>query len=523
MAVNAATPSVVKGCNEFPKLGYRSDRGIVVQIKRILIAFSIGLLAQSPQVLSQIEPLDYLMARVSSELGEPLQASTNIGFIGGQTRSISVALGSSDAFDEYGVRRYQVFDMLEFSLSTNAAENAVLRITSSTDMYEPSLRLVVEVNTAGQVLLFPIEVLIPALDQSGKERRLMLSRPADTLWRIANRTRDESVSNDQQMLALQRLNASSFQSSNINGLRPWSMLSLPDFLEASEISNAQARQEVAAQNQLWQQSSQPNSLGPRYDPSRDQVLGQVRITQPETSAKTPEQTGSLEREVPPEPRFAQPIEQPAAGSSPPSSAAMDFNEPMSNDTLARRDQDEMVSAAEPLTVEETDPFDLEQLEEQIREEESGQLDSMAKIISDLGSVGVVGSAILFALILLLVLRRRTAQQEKELEEALSGRLAGGGADVEDQHTDDKAQGDIAGNGSSNIDERLSEEFFEREQSADSAGENVFTTRLKLAEAYIEMGDESGALDMLDEVMADGSAEQQEVARRIMERLKGADG
>jgi pilus assembly protein FimV len=64
-----------------------------------------------------------------------------------------------------------------------------------------------------------------------------------------------------------------------------------------------------------------------------------------------------------------------------------------------------------------------------------------------------------------------------------------------------------------------------EDSQDDEGsvkQDVFTTRLKLAEAYIEMGDEHGARDMLQEVIADGSAEQQDVARRIMARLDGGD-
>ena len=37
-----------------------------------------------------------------------------------------------------------------------------------------------------------------------------------------------------------------------------------------------------------------------------------------------------------------------------------------------------------------------------------------------------------------------------------------------------------------------------------------------------MGDEHGARDMLQEVIADASAEQQDVARRIMARLDRGD-
>jgi FimV-like protein len=37
-----------------------------------------------------------------------------------------------------------------------------------------------------------------------------------------------------------------------------------------------------------------------------------------------------------------------------------------------------------------------------------------------------------------------------------------------------------------------------------------------------MGDTDGATEMLEEVMADGNLEQQEVARRIMERVDNGD-
>ena len=41
----------------------------------------------------------------------------------------------------------------------------------------------------------------------------------------------------------------------------------------------------------------------------------------------------------------------------------------------------------------------------------------------------------------------------------------------------------------------------------------------MAEAYLEMGDEDGAEGMLEEVIADGSPEQQALARRILARLE----
>ena len=60
------------------------------------------------------------------------------------------------------------------------------------------------------------------------------------------------------------------------------------------------------------------------------------------------------------------------------------------------------------------------------------------------------------------------------------------------------------------------------EEAEENQEDVFTTRLKLAEAYIEMGDRDGAVDMLQEVIADGSSDQQDIARRIMDRIENGD-
>ena len=60
------------------------------------------------------------------------------------------------------------------------------------------------------------------------------------------------------------------------------------------------------------------------------------------------------------------------------------------------------------------------------------------------------------------------------------------------------------------------------EEAEKTQEDVFTTRLKLAEAYLEMGDRDGAVDMLQEVIADGSPDQQDIARRIMDRIENGD-
>ena len=56
---------------------------------------------------------------------------------------------------------------------------------------------------------------------------------------------------------------------------------------------------------------------------------------------------------------------------------------------------------------------------------------------------------------------------------------------------------------------------------ETSNTEVYTTRLKLAEAYLEMGDEAGARDMLNEVVAEGDDAQKALAKSIIQRIDDA--
>ena len=51
-----------------------------------------------------------------------------------------------------------------------------------------------------------------------------------------------------------------------------------------------------------------------------------------------------------------------------------------------------------------------------------------------------------------------------------------------------------------------------------SGTDECATKLDLARAYIDMGDQEGARDILNEVVEEGSEQQQQEARSLMERL-----
>ena len=308
----------------------------------------------------------------------------------------------------------------------NSAENYLLDIDSASPLNEPSLRFVVAFTGGGETSLMPIEVLIPVLDDVGIQRPTLLSRPNETLWRIANRTRDDEITNAQQMLAVQQLNPESFRASNINGLKPWSMLALPDFVEAQSVSRHQAEIEVAEQNAGWRRGV----LGDAPAPA---PVGRVRITEvddPDSRLKVvPEvfETASVDAilentlndsletpELPAEPAVEQTanLTDPAVQVSVPSPGASD------SPTDPGSVEDPLLFSGEGLQGSPEDPFDLDQIEQQIREEENTAFTRTLETFLSFRSMWLIGGIALIALLVPILLRRRAAEQEKRWKECL---------------------------------------------------------------------------------------------------------
>lgn len=80
----------------------------------------------------------------------------------------------------------------------------------------------------------------------GKSYRV---KEGDTLAEIANRTKDNTVSLDQMLVALYRANPDAFIGDNINRLRAGRVLSVPDAATAAAVSKGEARSTVVAQAQ----------------------------------------------------------------------------------------------------------------------------------------------------------------------------------------------------------------------------------------------------------------------------------
>lgn len=51
------------------------------------------------------------------------------------------------------------------------------------------------------------------------------------------------------------------------------------------------------------------------------------------------------------------------------------------------------------------------------------------------------------------------------------------------------------------------------------GDDAVATKLDLARAYMDMGDPDGARSMLEEVIGEGNAAQQDEARKLLDSLR----
>ena len=81
---------------------------------------------------------------------------------------------------------------------------------------------------------------------------------SDTLWEVALRVRpDRSVSVQQTMLAIQRLNPDAFVNGNINRLRAGEILRVPDLSDIQSVDQQQAVSEVVRQNQQANLGAEP--------------------------------------------------------------------------------------------------------------------------------------------------------------------------------------------------------------------------------------------------------------------------
>ncbi|NRP14517.1 MULTISPECIES: FimV/HubP family polar landmark protein [unclassified Marinobacterium] len=262
---------------------------------------ALSIAVSSALLASQANALGLGELNVKSALNEPLQAEIQLLQVRDLKASdIRPKLADDDAFSLAGLSRSGVLSSVDFDVELNAQGGAKVVISSDTPVREPFISFLMEVNWPNGRLVREYTLLLdpplfveaaaqptpisvpstPVTDSLQKEglkaepEKVLKANPAqtvqttlrtetssanqvyvdvnDTLFALAqSNLPDESVSVNQMMLAIQRLNPSSFPTNNINVLKAGTVVTLPNSAQANELSVRQAAIEVRKQYEDW--------------------------------------------------------------------------------------------------------------------------------------------------------------------------------------------------------------------------------------------------------------------------------
>lgn len=270
-------------------------------------------------------------------------------------REILIGLASRDDFERIGVDRPYFLSDLKFELDMSSPAGPVVKVTSTKPVREPFLNFIIQAQwPSGKVLreytlLLDLPVFSDAPAQpvaatqtasarssekkpvaqapqsdtrynprsSFEEGRTSSSRTSavsqestsqssayagvdvigpvkanQTLWEIASQVKpDRTVTVQQTMLAIQRLNPDAFINNNINLLKRGQILRIPDAAQIKEFSRQEAVRSVAQQNAAWSGGASDSDVqlsGSKSYASQDEesskAEGRLKLYSPEDSS-----------------------------------------------------------------------------------------------------------------------------------------------------------------------------------------------------------------------------------------------
>ena len=272
---------------------------------------------------------------VLSGLGQPLKAEIELlALQKGEADNLGVRLPSADAFRQANIEYSGALLSVKFKIEQRGENRYVVVLSSTQPMNEPFLDLLVELDwTTGRLvreytfLLDPPEYKgpqpapamaapateAPAIKSVEMPKQPVSAAPApiverplaapapgpavaraaapraaksyevkrgDTLTKIANANRSESVSLQQMLIALYRSNADEFDDGNINRLRAGKILNIPDTDTAASVDQDEAARTVLAQaadfNEYRRKLAAAVAVAPeRADKRRQSASGKI--------------------------------------------------------------------------------------------------------------------------------------------------------------------------------------------------------------------------------------------------------
>lgn len=399
---------------------------------------TLKLLAFLPGAVWSVEILEI---RVDSLQGQPLSA--DVVFFGvDPVEDFSASIGNRIEFEQAGVPYYSITADVSASLLKSLFGETVLKLTTDAAVYEPELTIllalsdgksntnkVVNISLAGSgsSVLDSNDLSLETNVSEDRETRLV--RPNETLWSIADGTRESlDITVQQQMLAIIKLNPSAFIGENINSLKSGYLLVLPKFFEATLLSVTEAIDQATSLFSEWsgnirrlRESNRPSSvveritkIAPINEPQNEtEFLPRPKLSEADSSASREKTELPVERniqakstvpeisvpvsEVTSQPQSVEILSQAPAASS----LALDDEKQqiLNNSTLSRQ---EKLSSKDPVS---------EKKDREIKRAVSRKEKSWLDQIQTPRHVAAITAGVLILLIISMLLRRRGAQAQ----------------------------------------------------------------------------------------------------------------
>ena len=399
---------------------------------------TLKLLAFLPGAVWSVEILEI---RVDSLQGQPLSA--DVVFFGvDPDEDFSASIGNRIEFEQAGVPYYSITADVSASLLESLFGETVLKLTTDAAVYEPELTIllalsdgksntnkVVNISLAGSgsSVLESNDLSLETNVSEDRETRLV--RPNETLWSIADGTRESlDITVQQQMLAIIKLNPSAFIGENINSLKSGYLLVLPKFFEATLLTVTEAIDQATSLFSEWsgnirrlRESNRPSSvveiipkIAPINEPQIEtELLPRPKLSEADSSASREKTELPVERkiqakstipeisvpvsEVTSQPQSVEILSQAPAASS----LALDDEKQqiLNNSTLSRQ---EKLSSKDPVS---------EKKDREIKRAVSRKEKSWLDQIQTPRHVAAITAGVLILLIISMLLRRRGAQAQ----------------------------------------------------------------------------------------------------------------
>jgi pilus assembly protein FimV len=298
-----------------------------------------GLLALATLFSAPIHAAGLGKLTINSALGQPLSAEIElVSLQPGEFESMGARIASPDFYRDSKIEYASVLRAMRFSVDKRPNGQPILKITSIAPINEPFLDVLVELTwPAGRLLreypilldppgfneariapaapavatvapVAPSKPVEPSAAEPSKPETTATATPAiaapevaatpsdtygpvkkgDTLRKIADDVKPDSVSLEQMLVALYRENQSAFVDSNMNRLKAGQILRVPTASDVEQIAQNEAQKEIKVQVASWKAYKEglasSVAAAPAKPETSNQASGKIAAPKPEVPA-----------------------------------------------------------------------------------------------------------------------------------------------------------------------------------------------------------------------------------------------